>query len=242
MNTQRLNEKPFWWDYLHNEAKIKSPEEIHKFLVETGISEEQLKNISRNEKYMAMSQGCYIIDIKKIKDEKLSPIAGTAASLINSEPVALDLNYSGENNNNNYPPPIPQEVLDEAAKADKELEMLDNKKNDSDMLVTDEDMEKLENNIDKEDVFGKPTGSLNTKSDDTGLKADNKIELNGDKSNSLGVKNVAEIRKQAQSIVRNAVGQINEKADSIPDDVAEMKEQELLKAVIEELNSLKEKQ
>jgi hypothetical protein len=48
-----------------------------------------------------------------------------------------------------------------------------------------------------------------------------------------------EIRKYAQSIVRQTVQQINHKADEIPDDVALMKENELLQAVINELQTLK---
>ena len=240
MKAKQLNEKPFWWDHLHTEAKIKSPEEIHKFLVETGISEEQLREITRDEKYLAMSQGCYIIDLKKIKEERVPQIAGTSGSLGSTQPVAIDLETPIEAPKN-YPSPVPQEVLDEAAEADKELAFLESKKNNDGVSVSDEDMMGLEDKLDKEDVFGKPTSSSQTI--DT---SSNKIELNtglntGDNKPSSGVKNVAEIRKQAQAIVRSAVGQINEKADSIPDEAADMKEQELLKAVIDELNSLKEK-
>jgi hypothetical protein len=48
-----------------------------------------------------------------------------------------------------------------------------------------------------------------------------------------------DVRKYAQSIVRQTVQQINNKADEIPDSVAVMKEQELLQAVINELQTLK---
>jgi poly-gamma-glutamate capsule biosynthesis protein CapA/YwtB (metallophosphatase superfamily) len=56
---------------------------------------------------------------------------------------------------------------------------------------------------------------------------------------SGGGANSPEVRKYAQSIVRQTVQQINHKADEIPDDVALMKEQELLQAVINELQNLR---
>jgi hypothetical protein len=51
-----------------------------------------------------------------------------------------------------------------------------------------------------------------------------------------------EIRRYAQSIVGLTVKEINIKADSVPDNVAVMKEQELLDAVISELKEVRGKQ
>ena len=48
----------------------------------------------------------------------------------------------------------------------------------------------------------------------------------------------AEIRKYAQSIVSKTVTEINAKADQIPDDISVMKEQDLFKAVLQEMQSI----
>jgi hypothetical protein len=61
----------------------------------------------------------------------------------------------------------------------------------------------------------------------------------GSMGGGMGAASSPEVRKYAQSIVRQTVQQINHKADEIPDDVALMKEQELLQAVINELQTLK---
>jgi hypothetical protein len=55
-------------------------------------------------------------------------------------------------------------------------------------------------------------------------------------------KNSAELRRHAQSIVSKVVSDVNVKADGVPDDVAVMKEQELLKAVIQELQEIQSKE
>jgi hypothetical protein len=58
-------EKPFWWEHLHPEVKGQSIEEIEKGILEAGTPAEKLAEMTKHEKFLAVSEGCYVIDSKE---------------------------------------------------------------------------------------------------------------------------------------------------------------------------------
>lgn len=228
-------EKPFWWEHLHPEAKEKSIEEIDKLLLEGSVSSEVLKEMTKHEKYLAVSEGCYVIDCKK-NEQELAQMESLKKELersrtnILNQPLGsvpkqdfelkpIEFGKTGDLSHivsSVSAPPSPMDVKiagDGLGLAD-ESHFSEPKKSDS-LDLDDEHINIMASNIKDDDLFG---------SSDSGMA---KKSVSSD------------VRKYAQSIVQQTVNQINNKADEIPDSVAVMKEQELLQAVIDELNGLK---
>lgn len=231
-------EKPFWWENLHPDAKDQAIDIIEKDLLEAHPAE-KVAQMTKGEKYLVVSECFYAGDLaeaKKAKEEleslkkdversktnfltqqtPSSPVVGqTVVQQENLEPIVLGQNIA---------PAIPSVGDPSAVKTDVGLpipgdtpiKLDDNQLNSFSSQVKDDDL--------KDD--SSPFGGA----------------LPGDAKVPSTAPSKAELRRHAQSIVAKAVGEINAKADSIPDDVAVMKEQELLQAVIDELKALNSKQ
>ena len=85
---QKEAEKPFWWEHLHQGMKEQSIEEIEKTLLEGGVSAEKLAEMTRHEKYMAVSEGNYFVECAKINSEldSLKQNSGKTSVLDNANP------------------------------------------------------------------------------------------------------------------------------------------------------------
>jgi hypothetical protein len=215
-------EKPFWWEHLHSDVKDKPIEEIEKALIEGGIAKDKLEKMSRHEKIMAMSEGCYAVECQK-SDEIIAEleknVERSKTSFIN-QPT----------NNLRRQQVLKQEVY-EPIEFGKSVSSPSSIPSGNDMMsmpaVSSDDDFTMPSEMPKNDVSF--DAIKNEKSDPFGgaLKGEN-----------LGIGS-AEIRRHAQSIVSKVVSDINTKSDQIPDDVSSKKEQELLQAVISELQTLK---
>jgi hypothetical protein len=229
-------EKPFWWEHLHPEVKEKPIEEIDKLLAEGGVLPEALTEMTKHEKYMAISEGCYVIDSQKAAQE-LAELDSLKKEVERSKTNFLNqpMNNYGQQNVELQPiefgkvgdnshiissvPPIDPMATKITGGLGGNVESPFspvapvNSMNNS-MDFDDEHVKIMAENIKDDDIFGGDGGGMS-------------------KSTS------PDVRKYAQSIVRQTVQQINNKADEIPDSVAVMKEQELLQAVINELQTLK---
>lgn len=88
ITAQKEAEKPFWWEHLHPSVKEQSIEEIEKTLLEGGIPAEKLAEMTRHEKYMAVSEGNYCVECTKINSEieSLKQNAGKTSVLDNANP------------------------------------------------------------------------------------------------------------------------------------------------------------
>jgi hypothetical protein len=234
-------EKPFWWEHLHPEVKEKPIEEIDKLLLEGGITQEALTEMTKHEKYMAISEGCYVIDSQKAAQE-LAELDSLKKEVERSKTNFLNqpMNNYGQQNVELQPiqfgkvgdsshiissvlPPIDPMAAKISGDLGGNVESpfsaspvapVNKPMNDS-MDFDDEHVKIMADNINDDDIFGGGDGGGMSKSTSP------------------------DVRKYAQSIVRQTVQQINNKADEIPDSVAVMKEQELLQAVINELQTLK---
>lgn len=234
-------EKPFWWENLHPDAKDQAIDIIEKDLLEAHPAE-KVAQMTKGEKYLVVSECFYAGDLaeaKKAKEEleslkkeversktnfltqqTLSPQSVGATAVVqqeNLEPIVLGQNIA---------PAIPSVGGDPSAvktdvggfpmPGDAPIKLDDNQLNSFSSQVKDDDL--------KDD--SSPFGGA----------------LPGDAKVPSTAPSKAELRRHAQSIVAKAVGEINAKADQIPDDVAVMKEQELLQAVIDELKAVNSKQ
>ena len=234
MKAQKEAEKPFWWEHLHPNVKDQTIEEIEKHIIEAGTPAEKLAEMTKYEKYMAVSEGCYMIDSEQAKqisvelDSLKKEVERSKTSFINQpagiqqqqpvqdifEPIAFGQKPV------NVPSSIPSAIPSSESSFDTPPAV---KVDEGIMpsLVPASPMP-LDNMGAKENVAD-PFGAA----------------LVGSSVGSAAAPNSAQIRQYAQSIVSKVVSDVNAKADSIPDDVAVMKEQELLQAVIKELQTLK---
>lgn len=87
INLRKENEKPFYWEQIHPEIRDKSIEEVDQYLIGGGLSEEKLKEMTKNEKYMAVSEGLYAAELAE-KTAKLEQFEQTA--VIDSESSFLN--------------------------------------------------------------------------------------------------------------------------------------------------------
>lgn len=231
MKAQKEAEKPFWWEYLHSEVKDKSIEEVEKELLEGGISPENIAKMTRHEKYLVVSETIYIVQCKDTDNLR--------AEL---ETLKKDVERSKSSflNNHNPSPQRVEESFEPIVFGQKPAvqNAIPSVDTNQPAVQANDGLPPLEQNP-------KPSFDAND-----GLQPSNAINgLNDHDSSFTGASNngnpapqpmsSAEVRKYAQSIVSKTVQEINAKADQIPDDVAVMKEHELLQAVISELQTLK---
>lgn len=246
MKAKKEAQKPFWWEHLHPEVKERTIEEIEKELLETGqIPAEILAEMPKNEKFLAISEGYYCEDcaqadkvaaeLESLKKDIVErsktgflnqpsvdqPSAGTGVVQQESlEPIVLG---------QTPPSPIPSLGADPLAVKTETGLFPDAgiSPQGSSLKLDDEHLSVVSSQIKDADL----------KNDDSpfggALPGDDKIPATSPSK--------AELRRYAQSIVGSTVKEINSKADSVPDNVAVMKEQELLDAVIDELKAVRSK-
>lgn len=251
-------EKPYWWEHLHPEIKEKSIEEIEKMITDAGVSPEKLAEMTKYEKYMAVSEGCYVVDCREAEKElaemdalkkelersKTSFIPQSTGNFgipqQQEEFKAIEFGKKGEvpitsasamssPMNNPMSSPMTSDFSPMAAKVE-ESPFSSSPDKSSSLDIDDEHLKIMSANINDDDLMQSSSSSPFGQSKDS--FGDMNINMGGGATSP-------DVRKYAQSIVRQTVQQINNKADEIPDDVAVMKEQELLQAVINELQTLK---
>jgi hypothetical protein len=250
-------EKPYWWEHLHPEIKEKPIEEIDKMITDAGISPEKLAEMTKHEKYMAVSEGCYVVDCREAEKE-LSQMEALKKELERSKTSFIPQNtgsfgipqqqeefkaiefgktceipITSANSPSANPFGSASPTLNSAPSHMEESSFTSPMKSSS-MDIDDEHLSIMSSNISDDDLNQPSNSSPFGQSFGSG----NDMDMGGG-GNMGGGSNSPEVRKYAQSIVRQTVQQINHKADEIPDDVALMKEQELLQAVINELQSLR---
>ena len=238
-------EKPFWWEHLHPEVKGQSIEEIEKGILEAGTPPEKLAEMTKHEKFLAVSEGCYVIDskeslrvsqelesLKKDVERNKASFLGQASPNIQKqvqetyEPIPFGNPTPSAVGAPASPSPIPASTIapnESGFDIPGEPSSPSMTKSNDPLSLDDDHLKIMASNVndsDLKDDEDKPFGG----------------SLAGNTSSTPGK---AELRKYAQSIVSKTVSDINSKADGIPDDVAVMKEQELLQAVIDELKSLR---
>ena len=239
MKAQKEAEKPFWWEYLHSVVKDKSIEDVEKELLEGGVSPENIAKMTRHEKYLVVSETIYIVQCKDTDNLR--------AEL---ETLKKDVERSKSSflNNQNPSPQRVEESFEPIVFGQKPAVQNAIPSGDNLVIGSEPAVQANDGLPPLEHPNPKPSFDAN----DSGLPPSNAINgLNDLDSSFTGASNngnpalkqqpmsSAEVRKYAQSIVSKTVQEINAKADQIPDDVAVMKEHELLQAVINELQTLK---
>jgi|688.fasta_scaffold288886_3 hypothetical protein len=241
-------EKPYWWEHLHPEIKEKPIEEIDKMITDAGISPEKLAEMTKHEKYMAVSEGCYVVDSREAEKE-LSQMEALKKELERSKTSFIPQNTGSfgipqqqqefkaiEFGKTGEVPITPIATTPAFNPMDSHIEesSFTSPMKSPNMDIDDEHLNIMSSNINDDDLNGSNDsfGQSNNGGNDMGISM-------GSMGGGMGAASSPEVRKYAQSIVRQTVQQINHKADEIPDDVALMKEQELLQAVINELQTLK---
>lgn len=239
IKAQKEAEKPFWWDYIHSEVKDKSIEDVEKELLEGDVSPENIAKMSRYEKYLVVSESAYIMQCKDTDNLRAEletlkkDVERSKSSFLNNQ------NPSQQRVEESFEPIVfgQKPAIQNTIPSGENLEIIGSV---PPAVQANDGLPPLEPNP-------KPSFDAND-----GLPPSNAINglTNNDSSFTTGALNggdsapkqpmsSAEIRKYAQSIVSKTVSEINAKADQIPDDVAVMKEHELLQAVINELQTLK---
>jgi hypothetical protein len=247
-------EKPYWWEHLHPEIKEKPIEEIDKMITDAGISPEKLAEMTKHEKYMAVSEGCYVVDSREAEKE-LSQMEALKKELERSKTSFIPQNTGsfgipqqqqefkaiefGKTGEVPITPIATTPALNPMGSHIEESSFTSPMKSPN-MDIDDEHLKIMSSNVNDDDLGGSndsPFGQSNNGGNDMDMG----MSMGGGNmgGGSGGGANSPEVRKYAQSIVRQTVQQINHKADEIPDDVALMKEQELLQAVINELQNLR---
>lgn len=252
-------EKPYWWEHLHPEIKEKPIEEIEKMITDAGISPEKLAEMSKHEKYMAVSEGCYVVDSREAEKE-LSQMEALKKELERSKTSFIPQNTGSfgipqqqeefkaiEFGKTGEVPITPASMMTSSMTtpmtpmttpmaAHIEESSFTSPMKSSSMDIDDEHLNIMSSNINDDDLNGSNDSFGQSNNNGKGI---NMGMAGGMAGMGAGSSNSPEVRKYAQSIVRQTVQQINNKADEIPDDVALMKEQELLQAVINELQTLR---
>jgi hypothetical protein len=237
-------EKPFWWEHLHPEVKDQTIEEIEKGILEAGTPAEKLAEMTKHEKFLAVSEGCYVIDSKEsfrvsqeleslkkdVERNKASFVSHANPNIQQVQETYEPIPFGNPTPKQVDPLALPSAIPPSTISPNEsgftipgEPSSPSMPKNNDPLSLDDDHLKIMAANVkdsDLKDDEDKPFGG----------------SLAGNSSSTPGK---AELRKYAQSIVSKTVSDINAKADGIPDDVAIMKEQELLQAVIDELKSLK---
>lgn len=229
IKAQKDAEKPFYWEHIHPSVRELSIEDIEKRMLEGGTPAEKIAEMTKNEKYLAISEGCYVVDCQKaeavnaeleslkkeVERSKTSFINQPPASPVQTQPEheeTLEPIEFGKKPVSSIPSPIPSDNnglndIVPAVKAD-------------------------EGNIGGIPPLETPQPAAGGAGDPLSAPISSG---GGGFGGSSAPKNSAELRRHAQSIAGRVVADINSKADSIPDDVSTLKEQDLLQAVIDEL-------
>lgn len=235
IKAQKEAEKPYWWEHLHSNVKDQSIEEIDKHILEGGVPAEKLAEMTKYEKYMAVSEGCYVVDgqdAEKVNEELESlkkEVERSKTSFLNQPTNNLQHQQQGT-----------QDIFEpiEFGKPVSKPNTIPS----GESFNTPPAVKADEGAIPPLEIPGAPALSPEVLTDGPkdnepfsgALKGDNAFN-----SAAPAGKNSAELRRHAQSIVGKVVNEVNAKADGIPDDIAVMKEQELLQAVIQELQTLR---
>lgn len=243
MAAQKEAEKPFYWDHVHPIVKELSIEDIEKQILAGGVSPEKLAEMTKNEKYLAVSEGYYVSDCEKAGqvnaelDALKKEVERSKTSFLN-QPTIGQVQPQPMQQETFEPIEFGKPVSPPSAIPSGESTFMDTPpavKSDEGIFGSAPNLPPLGNPA-PATPFGSPP-DIGGKNDPFGGPMKN------DFASTQGVpgtgKNSAQIRQYAQSIVSKVVTDVNAKAESIPDDVAVMKEQELLQAVIRELQTLK---
>ena len=242
-------EKPFWWEHLHPEVKELSIEEIEKGILEAGTPAEKLAEMTKHEKYLAVSEGCYVIDSKEALrvsqelESLKSDVERNKASFVPTQPVQESFDpIPFGNPAPSIPSAIPGAIPSAIPNAIPPGLELPGESSFSQASPGTPTFGTPANQTDHFKIDDEHLKILASNVRDSDLKDDERKPFGGSLSGESAIGSTpgkAEIRKYAQSIVSKTVSDINANADRIPDDVAMMKEQELLQAVIDELKSLR---
>ena len=241
IKAQKESQKPFWWDHVHPDVREQTLTQIEQELTQNGaVSPQILAEMTKNEKFLVVSNGAYSVEhssaeeltkelemlkgeVERSKTEFLnrsSDVTSGLASSANSSMLMHEDNFEpiafGKK-----PMAIPSD-RDNLSAVKSNMGNMDNM-----------DMPMFEDSSKSGSMKGEMTSPFSGAVKDVG-----EIE----KSTPGMPTNRAEIRRYAQSIVSSAVKDINKRADEIPDDVAGLKEKELLSAVIEELKDIESRQ
>lgn len=233
MERQKAEEKPFWWEHLHTEVRDKPIEEIEKMLLDAGVPKDVVDGMNRKEKYLAVSEGCYAIDCEEY-EKKMSGMDKT--SFLNKNNAAqADMGNVGGNS------PASTQTLSNGGN----IEPLSMERPSEEEIKTPPPMGGSASDIDDDFIKTHADSISDDDLNDDGDKKkgmmspfDSNVKLVGGGMSASG-NNSVEIRKMAQSIVRETVSKINTKADGIPETISPQAEQDLLKAVVDELQNLR---
>ncbi len=218
---RKENEKPAWWHEIHPSIKDHSVEDVEKILV-LSLPPEKIAEMTRHEKYLAVSNASYIMEIEKNR---------TIAEELETLKAAQQITASSS-------------FIDEGHKADSEP-----KPGASTIEYPEFSHDPLNLPVDSVDptpntASAEPGSPVQSDLPGQGSSGHGGPPANPTPSNQGGApapsKN--DIRKHAQLIVRNAVNQINQKSDEIPEEPGRYPEQELFQAVLTELQNIKQSQ
>lgn len=229
IKAQKEAQKPFWWEQVHPDVRENTLAQIEQELTQNdAISPQVLAEMTKNEKFLVLSNGAYAMEHSSSEKatKELEYLKGeierSKTEFLNQPSNVTSLSSSAISSM-----PIQEDNFEPIAFGKKPIAIPSDRDNLSAVKTDAGDMFEESSMIDKGEMPSPFGGS---------------VKDVGDKSLSGMPTNRAEIRRYAQSIVSSAVKDINKKADEIPDDVAGLKEKELLKAVIDELKDLEGKQ
>lgn len=236
IKAQKEAQKPFWWEHVHPDVREQTLAQIEQELTQNGaVSPQILAEMTKNEKFLVLSNGAYAMEhssseqvakeleylkgeVERSKTEFLnqpSNVTSLASSAGSSMPMHED-NFE----------PIAFGKKPMAIPSDRDdLSAVKTNMGDMNMPMFEESSMIGSDKGEMHSPFGGAVKDVGENKQASGMPA-----------------NRAEIRRYAQSIVSSAVKDINKKADEIPDDIAGLKEKELLKAVIDELKDIESKQ
>lgn len=239
MARQKAEEKPFWWEHLHAEVREKPLEEIEKMLLEAGVPKETVDAMDRKEKYLAVSEGCYAIDCEEY-EKKLSGLEKTSFLNQPKNTAQSDTGNPGNpastptlsNGGNIEPlsmdtPPTEEDIKTPPPMSAGADDIDDDLIKTHAGAISDDELDDDDDDFLKKKMSSSPPASPFEQ------------KITGGSGMSASGNNSVEIRKMAQSIVRETVSKINNKADAVPETISPQAEQDLLKAVIDELQSLR---
>jgi hypothetical protein len=251
---RKENEKPFWWNNLHPEVAGQPIEDIEKTILEVPqTNPEKVKEMSKHEKFLVASamitavqleeNAKQLAELEELKRKQAEPSDLPDTSFLNA-PAA------SPNSNSTVTPTgtklsVDQNLLGTAANGEvitsndgkggvpkpmqslkSSLDIDDDYINSVSSRIKDEELDGVTKhspyNKNLKDVGSVGNAGLSSPSGKTGMSA-------------------AEIRRHAQAIVKNAVGQINAAADDLPPGISEQNEDDLLNSVVEELARLQRK-
>ena len=237
MKAQKEAEKPFYWEHVHPEVKELSIEEIEKKILEGGVPAEKLADMTKNEKYLAISEGCYVLECEEA-DKVSAELESLKKDVERSKTSILNQPVSTQGQGQQAVAVVAQEeeMFEPIEFGKKPViqtpvvpSVIDSVPSPAEGVMT--NTSPLDSPVPNSTMPMMPAEKVNDPFNSP---------LSGGGAGGTGAgAGKAELRRHAQSIVAKVVSDVNAKADGVPDDVAVMKEQELLQAVIQELQTLK---